>query len=46
MVIFKKQTNNYKEKLVIFAVNRDHINKKSKETRVVTYAPADILADI
>ena len=29
-----------------FTFNRDHINKKSKETRMVTYTPADILVGI
>ena len=29
----KKYTNKYKEKFRNFKVNRDHIDKKSKETR-------------
>ena len=37
-LVIKKQPNEYKE----FTVNRDHVNK-SKETRVITYTPADIL---
>ena len=32
-------------KISNFTINRDHINK-SKETRVVTYTPADIIVDI
>ena len=35
----------YKKKNSNFTINRDHTNN-NKETRVITFTPADILVDI
>ena len=45
MLIFKKAKKQAKGKFCKFAINRDH-SSKSKETRMVTYTPVDILVGI